>query len=95
MSDAPQADLQERDAVHDDALDAFRHRWTHPPVDLRDVEERAAVRLEDEAGAEVRVLAAPLGAARLFIRRADAWRSRYLHHPDETDRVLTTLGETS
>ena len=89
----------------EEALDEFRARWTHPSVDVRDVEERIAIR---GAEAETRVLPGPLGAARVFVRGGPSvtksgkpkdrfgeplfeWCSAYIHHPDETDGVLSRL----
>jgi hypothetical protein len=74
----------------DDALARFRARWAHPPLDRRDVEERLAVRLLELPDVEVLVVATP-PACRLFVRRGEGWRSRYVHRVDEVDRALDAL----
>jgi hypothetical protein len=75
----------------DEAIVRCRARWTHPPLDRRDVEERIALRLRDhESPPELRVVAiAP--ACRIFVESRDGWRSRYVHTIGEVDSVLDEL----
>ena len=68
----------------EDAIAWMRARWTHEPLDRRDVEERLAVRLLDGPAREVRVLATP-PACRIFVRRGDGWCSRYVHTVADVD----------
>lgn len=64
-----------------EASERVRARWTHPPIDLDDVEERIAVRLADRPELEARVVRA-LASCRVFVRRRGrapvAWCSRYV-----------------
>lgn len=85
----------------DEALERMRERWRdRPPIDLRDVEERAAIRLEDlRPELRIRAQRAPRGAARLFVevRRGhegerSTWWSAYVHSLEEVDEVLERPG---
>lgn len=78
-----------------DAIAAAARRWSHSPVDHRDVEERLALRLGPEH-AVVLVAAPPV--VRLFVAAAldDAgeptrWRSAYVHSTHQVDAVLDRL----
>jgi hypothetical protein len=89
--------------TEEEAIARVRARWAHPPLDVRDVEERVALRLVDaHRPPEVLVRAAP-PACRLFVRQRDAsgsgwpprpgdWRSKYVHALRDVDRVLDDLG---
>lgn len=74
----------------EEALARMRARWSHPPVDRADIEERLAVRLIEAPAAEVLVLGPwpPLPACRLFVRHPKGWRSRYVHAVAEVDAAL-------
>lgn len=81
-----------------EACAVVRARWTHPPLDVRDVEERLALRMVDlEPSPEVLVLPA-LHACRVFVRSGDVdakgrrrWCSRYVHAIADVDEVLDAL----
>lgn len=84
----------------DEALAVLRARWSQPPLDRRDVEERIALRLRDQEGPEVLVLemAIPTSAGcarsvapRLFVASASGWRSRYVHTIADVDHALDAL----
>lgn len=78
------------------AIATVRARWTHAPLDPRDVEERVAIRAE-EGEPVYRVIATP-PACRIFRmtkaateeRRAE-WVSRYVHAVGDVDGVLDEL----
>lgn len=77
----------------DDACAALRGRWSHPPLDRRDIEERVALRLREEE-AQVLVLETPMPttvAVRLFVMSPKGWRSRYVHAAADVDQVLGEL----
>jgi hypothetical protein len=74
----------------DEALAIFRARWNHPALDPRDVEERVALRLVDEAEPRDVVVIATPPACRLFVRR-EGWRSKYVHAPRDIDAALDEL----
>lgn len=84
----------------DEALARCRARWTHPPLDRRDVEERVALRYRDAAAPPlVTVLATP-PACRIFRLLQDdeeprrrRWTSCYVHRLEEVDQVLGLLEE--
>jgi len=85
------------------ALVRFRARWSAPMVDQADVEERAAIRLEEDER-EVLVLTRP-PEVRLFVRAPEldrvqwgkpprlhrGWRSGYVHELADVDRILDGL----
>lgn len=74
-----------------EAIASMRARWTHPPIDLLDVEERVAVRLAERPELEAAVVPA-LSSCRLFVRRRGralvVWCSRYVHAPGEVDDAI-------
>jgi hypothetical protein len=90
-----------------EAIASFRGRWSHAPLDRRDVEERVALRFEG-GGPEVRVLEAR-GACRVFVRAGELeaddlpegeeskgsalgrWLSRYVHDVRSVDVVLSWI----
>lgn len=75
----------------EEAIARCRARWSHPPIDVVDVEERVAVRLDAGEDRLVRVLAFP-PAVRIFVEHAGGrWRSAYVHHLEEVDAVLERL----
>lgn len=73
------------DAMVTDAIARLRAKWSHDPLDRRDVEERLAVRLDPER--ETVVVEAP-PACRIFVRRGEGWRSAYVHRLADVDAVL-------
>lgn len=79
-----------------EAIAACRARWTHAPLDPRDVEERIALRLvERDVTPQIRVLATP-PACRIFVVRSEGRggsRSRYVHTIGEVDATLDRLLE--
>lgn len=94
---ADDAWILELERVHRDelafaeALERFRARWAHPPVDRADIEERVALRLIEVPEVEAVVLGPwppHVPACRLFVRRGDGWRSRYVHSTAEVDEAL-------
>lgn len=72
----------------EDAIERFRLRYLDAlGVDPADVEERAAVLLEDRTDVEARVLR--VGIVRLFVRRSGgAWLSRYAWTLRDVDALL-------
>lgn len=84
----------------EEAVACFRARWSHPPIDRRDVEERVAVHLVDrDVTPQIVVLACP-PACRLFVLHAprtaetpEVWRSRYVHSVYDVDALLVRLLE--
>jgi hypothetical protein len=84
-----------------EAVDAFRARWEHPPLDPHDVEERIAIRRRDAEPASfvVHRTPPPEQACRIFLQLAEAggtkgrplWSSRYAHSTGEVDRILDAL----
>ncbi len=72
------------------AIARMRARWTHPPVDRRDVEERLAVRLVDGAARECVVVETP-PVCRLFVRAPKGWTSAYVHDVADVDAKLDEL----
>lgn len=74
-----------------EAIASTRARWAHPPIDLRDVEERVACRLAERPELEAAVVPV-LASCRLFVRRRGralvVWCSRYVHAPGEVDVAI-------
>lgn len=83
----------------DEALAAMRARWSHPPLDRRDVEERVAVRLLDVPDLEVVVLGPQphCPACRIFVRRRHdgSHVSRFVHSLADVEVVLPALVEAA
>jgi hypothetical protein len=81
----------------EDALERFRVRFDHPPVDPREVEERIAVRFELGAPATILVVAIDHPpACRIFVLRGRipqlwSWRSAYVHAIADIDAILDRL----
>ena len=91
------------------ALEHFRARWSRPLVAAPDVEERAAVRLQDDER-QVLVLVRP-PEVRLFVRAPEldrvvwgatpeqeprlkpGWHSGYVHDLADVDHILDRLRE--
>ena len=84
--------------THEEALARIRARWSHPPLDPRDVEERVALRYRDAAAPPRVAVVACRPACRLFvllhddedIRRRE-WTSAYVHRTADVDQVLHML----
>lgn len=76
----------------DEAIAVVHARWSGPPLDARDVEERLAVREHERVG-PTRFLVLPCApAVRLFVRGGrHEWTSAYLHELGEIARLLDRL----
>lgn len=81
----------------DEAVARMRARWSHPPLDRRDVEERIAIRFLDGPAPDVVVLGPHPNACRLFVRlRHDGtYASRYVHTVADVDATLDRLLEVA
>jgi hypothetical protein len=81
----------------DAALERFRARFDHPPIDPRDVEERIAARFGLAAPATILVVAIEHPpACRIFVFHGRipqpwSWRSAYVHAIADVDAILDRL----
>ena len=72
-----------------DAHQAFEHEWTNPITTQRDERVRPAIRLVEEAAAEVRQLSADIVALRTHeIRQADLAAAAEDDFPDPEDKPI-------
>lgn len=72
----------------EESIRAMRVKWDHEPLDVRDVEERIALRMG--VSPDVRVIGsrAECTACRVFVRHGETWRSRFVHTVSEVDAAL-------
>jgi hypothetical protein len=78
----------------EEALASFRDRWAHPPLDVRDVEERIALRYQDDATPPRITAVAQPPAVRIFREHADGkHHSTYVHRVADVDAALDRIAK--
>lgn len=79
------------------AIAATHTKWSHAPLCPHDVAERVALRLVDGPDLEVKVAGSydQCPACRIFVRRGEKWRSRYVHEVSEVDAALDWCREVT